>query len=95
MTVALPEDLLKAADQAVADGRARSRNDLLALALRHLLDARQRATIDEGFVGMGSDPDYLAESAALELGFDRSSWETLRHAEAENPSRDPTRGGNG
>jgi hypothetical protein len=65
----------------VAEGAARSRNDLLAMALQHLLAERQRAAIDAEFADMGSDPDYLAESAALEAGFDRSSWEAFHHAE--------------
>ena len=76
-TIALPEDLLKAADQAIAEGVARSRNDLLALALRHLLAERQRAAIDAAFAGMGADPDYVAETATLEAGLDRSSWEVF------------------
>ena len=83
-TVTLPEDLLRAADQAVIEGLARSRNDLLALALRHLLAARQHAVIDAAFVGMGGDADYLADSGVLEAGFDRSSWETFQQAEADH-----------
>jgi metal-responsive CopG/Arc/MetJ family transcriptional regulator len=83
-TVALPEDLLKAADRAVEEGAARSRNELLALALRRLLAAHRRAAIDAGFAGMGEDPDYRAESAALEAGLDRSSWEAFHQAEAES-----------
>ena len=81
-TVALPADLLRAADQAVAEGAADSRNDLLALALRRLLAERQRAAIDAGFVGMADDVEYAAESALLEEGFDRSNWEAFRQAEA-------------
>ncbi len=81
-TVALPADLLNAADQAVEEGAARSRNELLALALRNLLAAHRRAAIDAGFAGMSGDPDYRAESATLEAGLDRSSWETFHHAEA-------------
>ena len=81
-TVALPADLLKAADQAVEQGAARSRNELLAQALRHLLAAYSRAAIDAGFAGMGEDLDYRVESATLEAGFDRSSWETFHQAEA-------------
>ncbi|HWE60461.1 MAG TPA: ribbon-helix-helix domain-containing protein [Chloroflexota bacterium] len=83
-TVALPKDLLKAADHAVAEGIARSRNDLLAMALRQLLAAHQRTIIDAGFAGMGSDLDYLAESATLDAGLDRSSWQTFRQADADN-----------
>jgi Arc/MetJ-type ribon-helix-helix transcriptional regulator len=83
-TIALPEDLLKAADQAVAEGAARSRNELLAMAVRQLLAERRRAAIDADFAGMDGDREYLAESAALEAGLDRSSWETLREAEAHH-----------
>ncbi len=82
-TIALPEELLKAADQAIADGLVRSRNDLLALALRDLLAARQRAAIDARFGGMSDDADYRKESDALEAGFDRSSWSMLGQAEVD------------
>jgi predicted RNase H-like HicB family nuclease len=44
----------------------------------------QSASIDAGFAGMDGDREYLAESAALEAGLDRSSWETLRAAEARH-----------
>ena len=76
-TITLPAELLAAVDQVIAEGAARSRNDLLAAALRDLLAARRRAAIDADFVGMGSDEDYLAESALLERGLDASSWEAL------------------
>ena len=81
-TVALPASLLRAADRAVAEGAARSRNDLVAMAIQQLLAARARATIDEGFAGMGRDREYLAESSLLEAGLDRSSWEVFQQAES-------------
>lgn len=82
-TVALPRELWEAVDQAVAEGAAKSRNELLALAIRRLLAERQRAAIDAGFTGMGEDAAYNAEVAILEAGFDRSSWEMLLRAEAD------------
>ena len=83
-TITLPEELLKAADRAIAEGVARSRNELLAMALRDLLAARRRAAIDAEFIGMEDDQEYQAESALLEAGLDRSSWEAFRQAEMSN-----------
>jgi len=44
-TVALPAELLEAADQAVREGKARSRNELLATALRRELAAQRPITV--------------------------------------------------
>ncbi len=80
-TVALPKELLDAADRAVDAGMARSRNDLLAEALRRFLAEHRRAAIDAAFADMASDADYLAEAEMLEKGLDRSSWEEFQVAE--------------
>jgi len=82
-TITLPEDLLSAADRAVADGMARSRDDLLAMNSASMA-ARRRAAIDAEFIGMGGDREYQAESALLEAGLDRSSWEAFQQAETGN-----------
>ena len=68
----------------MVEGAAKSRNELLALAIRQLLAERRRAAIDAGFVGMSDDAAYNAEAAILETGFDRSSWEVLLHAETNS-----------
>ena len=54
------------------------------MALRDLLAARRRAAIDAEFIGMGGDREYQAESALLEAGLDRSSWEAFHQAETGN-----------
>lgn len=54
------------------------------MALRDLLAARRRAAIDAEFIGMEDDQEYQAESALLEAGLDRSSWEAFRQAEMSN-----------
>ena len=41
-TLALPVDLLEAVDQAVRAGKARSRNELVTMALRRELAAQDR-----------------------------------------------------
>ncbi len=81
-TVALPKELLDAVDQAVGTGIAKSRNDLLAVALRQYLAKQQRAAIDTAFAGMASDTEYLVEADVLDRGLDRSSWEALQVAES-------------
>ncbi|HVC81030.1 MAG TPA: ribbon-helix-helix protein, CopG family [Chloroflexota bacterium] len=80
-TIALPASLLAAVDKAVADGAARSRNDLFTRAIHDLLAAREREIIDADFALMSTDEQYQAEATALVQGFDQASWEALRQAE--------------
>lgn len=82
-TVTLPADLVKAADQAVSNGRARSRNELLAVALRHELRALRRAEIDVQFADMANDPDYLAEVDQLMREFAGADAETAHLIDQE------------
>jgi metal-responsive CopG/Arc/MetJ family transcriptional regulator len=65
-TIAFPEDLLRAVDQAVQEGKAESRNELIAVALRHELAALERAEIDVAFAEMSRDRDYQEESRRLQ-----------------------------
>jgi Arc/MetJ-type ribon-helix-helix transcriptional regulator len=80
-TLTLPVELLEAADRAVRTGRARSRNELVARALRHELAALERAAIDAAFATLGDDPDHLDEVRALEMEFATASWEAFRQGE--------------
>lgn len=80
-TVALPVDLLEAVDQAVRAGKARSRNELVTMALRRELAAQQRAAIDAAFAAMADDSVYHAEARELATEFAAADWETLRLAE--------------
>src|SRR3954452_22686404 len=57
-TLTLPVELLEAAVRAVRTGRARSRNELVARALRHELAALERAAVDAAFATLGDDPDH-------------------------------------
>ena len=54
-TLAIPTELIVAIDQAVRDGKARSRSEFVALALRHELAAYKRAQIDAAFAAMADD----------------------------------------
>lgn len=80
-TIALPADLLAAADRAVKDGRARSRNELLATALRRELAAQRRAEIDAAFAEMATDAEYQAEALAMAEEFVTAEWEEFRRQE--------------
>ena len=80
-TLALPADLLEAVDQAVRAGKARSRNELVAMALQRELAAQQRAAIDAAFVAMADDPVYHVEARELATAFATADWEALRLAE--------------
>tara|TARA_B100000315_G_scaffold151980_1_gene140799 strand:+ start:2715 stop:2990 length:276 start_codon:yes stop_codon:yes gene_type:complete len=80
-TVALPADLLKAADDAVRHGKAKSRNELLARSLRRELAALERAAIDAAFAGMANDAGYQAEAQKIAGQFAASDWEAFRAGE--------------
>src|SRR5262249_43988142 len=77
-TITLPADLVEAADQAVRAGKARSRNDLLVMALRHELAAHRRAEIDADLAAMAEDQALQAEAAQLEREFARADDEAAR-----------------
>jgi metal-responsive CopG/Arc/MetJ family transcriptional regulator len=77
-TVALPADLLEAADRAVRSGSAKSRADLLARALRRELTAQRRAAVDAAFEAMADDPEYQAEALRIGEEFRYADWEALR-----------------
>ena len=80
-TVSLPEELLEATDRAVREGKARSRNEFLSIALRHELAALEQARIDEAFGGMANDHLYREETEGLVGEFERASWEAFEAAE--------------
>lgn len=84
-TLALPAELLAAVDQAVQAGHARSRNELVAMALRRELAAQQRAAIDAAFAAMAEDAPYQAEAQAMAAAFAHTDWEALRLAEGSTP----------
>jgi len=80
-TLAIPADLLEAADQAIREGKARSRNELVASALRHELASYERAAIDAAFAAMADDPDYREEAERIADEFATADWEALRRGE--------------
>ena len=82
-TLALPADLLEATDKAVREGKARSRNELVAEALRRELAARRRAEIDAEIAEMANDAEYQREAAQLEQEFAQASWEAFLIGEAQ------------
>jgi metal-responsive CopG/Arc/MetJ family transcriptional regulator len=82
-TVTLPAELVDAADRAIREGRARSRNELLVTALRHELAAQERAAIDAAFAALAGDEELEAESIELAEESIRSGWEALRVGETD------------
>jgi len=78
ITLALPTDLLEATDEVVRTGRARSRSELVATALRHELQALERAAIDAAFAPLAGDPDHRAEMTTLEAELAMASWEAFQ-----------------
>lgn len=80
-TVALPGNLLAAADVAIRKGKARSRNELFAIALQHELAAHERAEIDAAFAAMADDTAYKSEALDIANEFRVSDWEAFQRAE--------------
>lgn len=80
-TVTLPADLLAAADQAIREGKAKSRNELVSASLRHELAALERATIDAAFAEMTHDQAYQDEARRLTAEFEIADWEAFRLGE--------------
>lgn len=88
--MALPADLLDAADRAVRKGLARSRADLLSQALRRELAAQERAAIDAAFEEMANDHEYQREAVILAEEAVVAGWEVILESERQGMT-EPTR----
>jgi len=86
-TVALPVELLDAADRVVNAGKADSRADLLSRGLRRELAARRRAEIDAAFLEMANDPEYQAEAIVMAEEAVGPGWEALQLSERRRAKR--------
>ena len=64
------------------EGKAKSRNDFVAQALRRELALQKRSEIDAALAEMANDPDYQAEVLKLEVEFATAQWEALQLGEA-------------
>ncbi|HEY8692158.1 MAG TPA: CopG family transcriptional regulator [Chloroflexota bacterium] len=62
-------------------GGARSRNELVAEALRRELAFREREAIDAAFADMADDEDMQAEAERLSREFESSDWQAFQEAE--------------
>jgi metal-responsive CopG/Arc/MetJ family transcriptional regulator len=81
-TITLPAELLAATDKAVSQGKAKSRNEFVAQALLHELEALKRAEIDAALMEMAKDPEYQAQVLQMEAEFAVASWEALQLGES-------------
>jgi metal-responsive CopG/Arc/MetJ family transcriptional regulator len=82
-TISLPSELIEATDLAVNQGKAKSRAEFIAQALRHELAALKRAEIDAQLAEMAQNPEYQAEVLKMEAEFAPASWEALQLEEKE------------
>ena len=80
-TLALPDDVLERVDDAVRSGRARSRNEFVANALRRELALLERAEIDAAFAEMADDTEAHAEAQRIEGEMAGASWDAFRESE--------------
>jgi metal-responsive CopG/Arc/MetJ family transcriptional regulator len=81
-TITLPAELLAATDKAISQGKAKSRNEFVAQALLHELEALKRAEIDAALMEMAQDPEYQAQVLQMEAEFAVASWEALQLGES-------------
>jgi metal-responsive CopG/Arc/MetJ family transcriptional regulator len=82
-TLTLPIELLEATDRAVSEGKAKSRNEFVARAIRNQLAVQKRAEIDAEFAQMANDAEYQAEVEIINQEFARSDWEALQLGESQ------------
>ena len=87
-TLLLPAELLEAADQAVREGKASNRDELVANALRHELAALERSAIDADFAEMANDVEYQAEARQIIAEFARADWEAFQVGEQQYAGED-------
>jgi len=80
-TLALPEELLREVDKVIRAGKAKSRNELVATALRHELAALERVEVDAAFAAMAGDAEYQEEARKITDGFARADWEAFQMGE--------------
>lgn len=81
-TLTLPSELLEATDKVVQQGKAKSRNEFVAQALRRELAALKRAEVDAALAEMANDPEYQAEVLKMEAEFASAQWEALQLSES-------------
>jgi len=81
--VAIPAELLRDVDEIVRRGRVVSRNEFLAVAIRHELERIQREAIDREFEAMAEDEVYQGESRRISSEYEMADWEALRVAEID------------
>jgi Arc/MetJ-type ribon-helix-helix transcriptional regulator len=82
-TLSLPVRLLEATDRAVKEGKAKSRNEFIAQALRRELIALKMAEIDASFAEMANDEEYHAEVETISKEFAGADWEAWKIGETQ------------
>lgn len=77
-TLTLPFELLKATDEIVKAGKAKSRNHFVAKAIQKELANQKKIEIDSQLVEMTKDPDYQTQVLQMEAEFSSASWEAFQ-----------------
>ncbi len=80
-TLALPDDVIERVDDVVRSGKARSRTEFVAKALRRELALVERSEIDAAFAGMAADAEAQEEARRIDAEFSHAGWEALAEAE--------------
>ena len=80
-TLDLPRDLLERSNRIVDEGKAKSRNLLIAVALSEYLDSLEQLEIESAFAAQQSDAAYRRLALELAADFAVSDQEALETAE--------------
>lgn len=83
-TIALPEELLRGIDAVVKSGRAATRNEFFAAAVRSELERIRREAVDREFEAMADDPVYQGEAKEISEEYAIPDWQALRVAEDDS-----------
>ncbi|MBV6622171.1 MAG: CopG family transcriptional regulator [Rivularia sp. (in: Bacteria)] len=70
--------IIEATDRAINEGKAKSRNQFVARAIRNELAAQKRAEIDAEFAQMANDTEYQSDTEIINQEFAQSDWEALQ-----------------
>ncbi len=77
LTVDLPLDLVKKADELVQRGVSRSRNRLILQALQTYIERVEQEWIDAQFAAMEEDEPYKRLALEIAQEFEHADWEAL------------------
>ena len=84
-TLTIPADLLQATDAIINQGKANSRNEFVAQALKHELATLKRVEIDQALAEMAQQQDYHTEVLKMDSEFAIAPSDPQRQRKKQSP----------